>query len=611
VGQERPEQNRAIALRQMLMTYFNDSELRDLCFDMNINYEDLLGQARSDKVREFIGYVQRHGRINELMKRCQHLRPLADWQAIEQTMTGTAEPKISSAVPSESSLRVLIVEDLEEWQLSLQETLIELGEHVLVDIAENYTIFSQYIANNAYDLVTIDLSLDPRTPELLGMDILRELRASRYNKESCGLIVLTANPSLANMRLALRDYQVADFIDKSEFDNVSFLETARAAIRNARLHQATVRAKARYHLTITYSQDRILTSDLIGPNLQRSYSVRRRVQLKMSDLVRDADELNILLSEGDSEAWRDRAAVIGNSLHQLLAKDPQVINNITMARALAQPPADIWLQFSGPPHGLELPFELLRDGDDHVALLHILTRRLTSSDTTFLRNIGPFHTFIEDLLKNNNILRVLVVGSDGNGAVPAAITEAQTISAQIEADLTMLGIPHMIVTLVGEQANYISVGQELRSGRYHIFHYAGYSHASDEPSQSSGLTLRDGLGTRSLTAESLNLLVQDKGLQMMYLSCGLGARTLAQIGRGDFHSTLEALARAGVPIVLGYRWMVADKPAGELAQHFYQALWRTFSPGAALLEARRAIALGPYGRDDETWAAPVLLMQNG
>ncbi len=413
------------------------------------------------------------------------------------------------------------------------------------------------------------------------------------------------------MRLAFRDYQVADFIDKNEFNNVSFLETARAAIRNARLHQAMARAKARYHLTITYNRDRILTSELTGPNLQRSYSVRRRVQLKMSDLVRHADELNILLSRGDTDTWRDRAAVIGNSLHQLLAKDPQVINNITMARALAQPPADIWLQFSGPSHGLELPFELLRDGDEYLALSHILTRRLTSSDTTFLRNIGPFHTFIEDLLQNNKMLRVLVVGADNNGAIPAAIDEAKALSDQIEADLTMLSIPHMIVTLVGEQANYISVGQELRSGRHHIFHYAGYSHAADEPSQSDSPTPRDGLSIRSLTAESLNLLVQDKGLQMMYLSCGLGARTPAQVGRGDFHSTLEALTRAGVPVVLGYRWTVADKLARELAQHFYQALWRTFSPSTALLEARQAIALGSYGRDDETWASPVLLMQNG
>jgi len=37
----------------------------------------------------------------------------------------------------------------------------------------------------------------------------------------------------------------------------------------------------------------------------------------------------------------------------------------------------------------------------------------------------------------------------------------------------------------------------------------------------------------------------------------------------------------------------------------------TFSPGEAMLEARREIALGKYGLNDETWAAPVLLMQNG
>jgi hypothetical protein len=55
---------------------------------------------------------------------------------------------------------------------------------------------------------------------------------------------------------------------------------------------------------------------------------------------------------------------------------------------------------------------------------------------------------------------------------------------------------------------------------------------------------------------------------------------------------------------------VPDEPAQRLALDFYQVLWRTFAPGEALLEARRRAAMGQQGRNSETWAAPVLLMQN-
>lgn len=67
------------ALRQLLITLFNESELRDICFDLNIDYESLEGQGKSSKARELIRYVQRSGRTAELITLCRRLRPHADW----------------------------------------------------------------------------------------------------------------------------------------------------------------------------------------------------------------------------------------------------------------------------------------------------------------------------------------------------------------------------------------------------------------------------------------------------------------------------------------------------------------------------------------------------
>jgi len=66
-------------LQQTIQRYFNTSELRSLCFDLGIEYEDLSGENRSDKVRELITYAERHGRTHELIMLCRRLRPHVDW----------------------------------------------------------------------------------------------------------------------------------------------------------------------------------------------------------------------------------------------------------------------------------------------------------------------------------------------------------------------------------------------------------------------------------------------------------------------------------------------------------------------------------------------------
>jgi hypothetical protein len=81
------------ALRFNLITHFNESELRDVYFDLSIEYESLPGQHKNDKARELISYAQRNRRIDELVTHCRRLQPQADWQAVERLPT----PEISAA----------------------------------------------------------------------------------------------------------------------------------------------------------------------------------------------------------------------------------------------------------------------------------------------------------------------------------------------------------------------------------------------------------------------------------------------------------------------------------------------------------------------------------
>ena len=54
------------ALLAMIRQTFNDQELRDLCFELGIDYENLPDEGKASKARELVAYCERHGRIAEL-----------------------------------------------------------------------------------------------------------------------------------------------------------------------------------------------------------------------------------------------------------------------------------------------------------------------------------------------------------------------------------------------------------------------------------------------------------------------------------------------------------------------------------------------------------------
>jgi hypothetical protein len=62
-------------LRCLVRDHFNESELRDFCFDLSIDYEVLAGPAKGDKARELVAYCQRHGRLSKLVTAFCQARP--------------------------------------------------------------------------------------------------------------------------------------------------------------------------------------------------------------------------------------------------------------------------------------------------------------------------------------------------------------------------------------------------------------------------------------------------------------------------------------------------------------------------------------------------------
>jgi formylglycine-generating enzyme required for sulfatase activity len=72
---ETPEQLDRAKLRELITACFDEEELRTLCFDLEVDYDDLRGEGRAGKARELVAYFERRGRISELVAYCRRARP--------------------------------------------------------------------------------------------------------------------------------------------------------------------------------------------------------------------------------------------------------------------------------------------------------------------------------------------------------------------------------------------------------------------------------------------------------------------------------------------------------------------------------------------------------
>ena len=67
------------AIISILDKHFSEEELRTLTVQLNVDYDNLSAMGKVNKARELVQYMDRHGRIGELLRHGQLSRPRADW----------------------------------------------------------------------------------------------------------------------------------------------------------------------------------------------------------------------------------------------------------------------------------------------------------------------------------------------------------------------------------------------------------------------------------------------------------------------------------------------------------------------------------------------------
>ena len=80
-------------LRQAIVEHFGDSDIKALCFDLGVDYDELPGDTKTEKVISIIEYFSRLNQVPVLIAYCSRHRPNIPWEEIENAAVHNGLPK--------------------------------------------------------------------------------------------------------------------------------------------------------------------------------------------------------------------------------------------------------------------------------------------------------------------------------------------------------------------------------------------------------------------------------------------------------------------------------------------------------------------------------------
>lgn len=312
------------------------------------------------------------------------------------------------------------------------------------------------------------------------------------------------------------------------------------------------------------------------------------------------------------ESWRRQAKREGRLLYtNIVQVYPDLNNMLGVAQLAAQKdgPENLTLVFDGSREYLGMPYELLHDGKAPLVVSNPLCRRLSGLNS---HNAQDFDSFVQWLRKKNLPLKILFISAGTKNI--SSDKEIDELQKRISQQAGRLKLKLEVKIISTTQATYDAVRKQLEKCSYHIVHYAGHGTYNDTTGEDSGLRLRRKENSEdrvTLTARDIANLMAASETHLFYLNTCVGAWTGSDLllRNYDYLGVMDAIARAGVPYVLGFRWYVTDSGSRRFAAHFYNYLFQQpLVPERAVWYARQQIYMEKG--NDETWMSPILVAQN-
>ncbi len=175
--------------------------------------------------------------------------------------------------------RVLIVDDLEKWRKELAVTLQREG--LYTDSASTSAEVLARLSEALYHLLILDIRLEDSDPSNTeGIDLLRELD-KRGLSEATAVVILSAYGTQEQMRIAFKDFKVADFLSKDHFTKPIFLESVQQVFSTMQINLG---------LTIQWQQvnrpeEVVANLEIGGVRIKRNPALQSQIAMELDDLL--------------------------------------------------------------------------------------------------------------------------------------------------------------------------------------------------------------------------------------------------------------------------------------------------------------------------------------
>jgi hypothetical protein len=98
-----------IKLKDEIRASFNLDDLKELCSNLFIDFEDLPGEGKQGKTRELVLYCQQRGLLMSLLNQCEKLRPNIPWQDILTSTPANSPPQRRQLEATRAEIKDLLI----------------------------------------------------------------------------------------------------------------------------------------------------------------------------------------------------------------------------------------------------------------------------------------------------------------------------------------------------------------------------------------------------------------------------------------------------------------------------------------------------------------------
>lgn len=511
--------------------------------------------------------------------------------------------------------RVLVVDDIPDTQATVAGILRDAGYEVQAVSTREAAL--EELARKVYRVAVVDMRLDEQDEDNReGLELAEQIKRESPRTQ---VIILTGHADLqAAMTAREPDGQgqaiAFAFVQKEKDYTDILLKHVITAINTPKI---PIFEDRNPELTAKISFEPKLRTNISIHGI-RLYNHRSDQNLNLNERRLRGFVSSDVISRPDR---RLSASDVGSELFRKFFNDDNLgINNALFQNIGIVSTRDKFLiAFESTNDWLWLPLEIIYNParNKYIVLDHPVIRQIRDNDTQ--REIISSE-FIERIIKNGQKLRILIILSLTSGNFTANgknytlpdLIGLKDLDREIKSNLEFLDWLEIDI-IENDPVSTEIFGQKLESGHYHIVHFIGHGQYNESSPERSGLyfTKTDKESSPELlkATELEYFLQKSTEVRLVILTCCEGARTgtPGDLLYDDLLGLPDAVLKAGVPAVLGSRWILFSESAKLFVNAFYESFVKCGLPAVALLHARQVL----YARnpDDFAWLSPILISQ--